>query len=859
MLYYTKTVRAVLSDLDTTENGLPTSEAIRRLSTYGPNSIKVSGEPLWRKLIAPFASVFMAVLFVATIISFIEGARFDALIILIIIGVSATIYYIQRFSTDRVLKSLSRHDRQLVDVWRDQTLSSVDISELVPGDIIELGEGEKIPADARLIAVQNMRVDEAQLTGESEPVAKGIEQLNSDKEIYEQSNMLFQGSFVVSGKAAAVITATGNQTQFGQLATLSQNTTAISPVQEKIDKLLTQIIGVVAVLAVIALGLSLLRGVDLAESIRFMIVLSVSAVPESLPVAISVILVLGMRRLATKKALVRTMPAIETMGSITTIATDKTGTLTKNILTVQTTWHPTIQNNKFQALIARSINGDGVSLHDPLDKALRAYTKSEVVSKQSPLLTLSFDQVTSMSGNLWHHGRQYDLAIKGAPEHVIARSDMTEGEKETAEIELHRLASLGYRVIAIGLIELRRPIEQFSDLTAKDKLTFAGFVAVADTLRPEAKAAVATALQAGITVRMITGDHFETAYHIGKQLGLLQNRSQVFDSRKLHTMTDQEVEEIIDSIRVFSRVIPEHKYRILTLLNKKGITAMTGDGVNDVPALTKAHVGIAMGSGASIARDAGDIILLNDNFTTIVTAVAEGRIIFSNIRRMLYYLLATNAGEVLTLLGALVVGLPVPLAPIQILWVNLVTDTAMVIPLGLEPGSKDVMKQRPKHPKAPILGKFMISRIVLLALTMAAVILGIYAYFSSRYGHEYAETIAFSSLVVIQWASAFVARSDNQPVWSRLKVVNRPFYIGLAVAIILQLLVIFGPLGSALQITSVAIGDLVITSVIAFVIPIVVIELHKYIGRRFYGRGFHSKASHDSVRHGILSDVSSPK
>ncbi|OYW42033.1 hypothetical protein B7Z28_01880, partial [Candidatus Saccharibacteria bacterium 32-45-3] len=271
---------------------------------------------------------------------------------------------------------------------------------------------------------------------------------------------------------------------------------------------------------------------------------------------------------------------------------------------------------------------------------------------------------------------------------------------------------------------------------------------------------------------MITGDHFETAYHIGRELGMVTSRDQVFDSRKMNVMTDEELLETVNNSIIFSRVIPEHKFRILALLKQNNITAMTGDGVNDVPALTNAHVGVTMGSGAQIAKDAGDIILLDDNFKSIIDAMKEGRTIISNIGRMLAYLLATNAGEALTMIGALIAGMPVPLAPVQILWVNLVTDTSMVIPLGLEPGEKDVMKTKPKHPNAPLLTKQIVIRMILVALSMAGTVLVFYASFSSLYGHEYARTIAFIAIVVMQWSNAFNARSDYESIFSRLRVMN---------------------------------------------------------------------------------------
>lgn len=832
MLYYTKTAKQTLAALEVSHNGLAPSEADERLRVHGPNSIRVASDPLWRKLLEPFMNVFMLVLFIAVIISLSHHAYLDAIIIAVIMAASAIIYYVQRFSTERILRSLQKHTAQMVEVVRDNKPLEIPVEQLVPGDIIVLAEGDKVPADARLLFAESLRIDESQLTGESEPISKQVEPLDGEKEVYEQSNMLFQGSFVVAGDATAVVVNTGNDTEFGQLAALTNNRAVTSPVQQKIDQLLTRIIAVVAGIAVVTLGLTLARGMDLTESLRFVLALSVSAVPESLPVAISVVLVLGMRRMATKKALVRNMRAIETIGVITTIATDKTGTLTKNKLTVQETWQPKGVRTPLAQLVAHTVNRASHGMHDPLDTALHDYATHEHIPAvtQAPVTRFPFDQATAMSGNLWHHGSSLELTVKGAPEAILARSDMTESEREAANVALHQLTAKGYRVIALAHCSLAHTIKSFNELNRADKLTFDGYVAVADILRPEAKKAISAALSAGVTVRMITGDHFETAYHIGRQLGMVTHRDQVFDSRRMSVMGDDELLEIIETTRVFSRVTPEHKYRLLSLLKERNITAMTGDGVNDVPALANAHVGVAMGSGAGIAKDAGDIILLDDNFKSIVDAMREGRVIFANVRRMLFYLLSTNTGEVITMIGALVIGMPVPLVPVQILWINLVTDTSMVIPLGLEPGEKKNMTQKPKAPNAPILGRFLIWRMVLVALTMAALTLSLYAIFSAQYGHDYGRTIAFCSLVVMQWANAFCSRSDDESLFVRLRTLNGKFYIGLAIGVTLQAMAVFGPLGPLLHVTPVAIGDLVVTGAIAFTVPIVVSELHKLLG-----------------------------
>lgn len=837
MLYYHQSIEDTYNELGTGPKGLSRTEVETRLQKYGHNSIRIKSDPLWRKIAEPFLNVFMLVLFVAVAISLFHHSIFDAIIILVIMATSAIIYYVQRFTTERILRSLQKHTSQRVEVVRGGETRYVDDADLVPGDIVRLNEGDKIPADIRLITANTLRVDEAVLTGESVPVSKITDTLENKKEVYEQANMLFQGSFIVSGQATGIVAFTGNTTEFGRIAALSQKSSgaSTSPVQKKIDKLLGYIVMGVGGLAVGAFILAIVRGIEFTEALRFVLALSVSAVPEGLPVAISVILVLGMRRMAAKKALVRTMKAIETIGVITTIATDKTGTLTENKLSVQETWQTEKNPHHLPTVAHRTINHHGEHTRDPLDIAMIEFTEAEdlVQLKGEPIKKLPFDQAFSMSGNIWHHEGTYELVVKGAPEQIIERSHLSVIEKKEAEKALTSLTSQGYRVIALATSAIKDPVEAFDELSSKHTFTFVGFMAVADTLRPTARRAITTAQLAGVTVRMITGDHFETAFHIGKQLGLLQTRDQVFDSRLIGELTDKQLQKRIESSFVFSRVTPENKFRILQALKAKEVTAMTGDGVNDVPALSSAHVGVAMGSGSQIAKDAGDIILLNNNFASIIQAMKEGRVIFSNIRRMLFYLLSTNTGEAATAVISIAIGFPMPLSPVQILWVNLVTDTAMVIPLGLEPGEKHIMRMKPISPTAPLLSRYIIFRTILVAVTMAALAVGMYVYFSVKYSADYGHTVAFTALVVMQWANAFNARSTFQSLFTRLKVVNKPFYIGLTISVILQILAVFGPLQGLLNIHPIAIGDLYTTSIIAFVTPILVVELHKFWGRRF--------------------------
>lgn len=829
MRYHAKTTKETLQKLKSTEQGLTAKEAEKRLAIYGKNQMRVQKQPLWRVIIEPFANAFMLVLIVAAVLSIIHHEPFDAGIVIIIMVVNALIFYAQTYSTQKVLRTLERKSEQKVSVLRNGMEAHVNSTFIVPGDIVLLSEGEKIPADGRLLQSDQLRVNESQLTGESEPITKQLTPVQNDAPIYERSNMVYQGSFVVGGNAAFVVTSTGNHTEFGSLASLVKKDELTSPIQKKIDKLLGQIITVVLAISVVAFGLALFRGMDIIEATRFVLAITVSAVPESLPVAISVVLVLGMRRMAAKKALVQTMRSIETIGALTTIATDKTGTLTYNRLHLDKLWQLPNSKTDLTRVIDKTITFSKQSLNDPLDRALDTYVREQGLERnnQQPLISFSFNQELAMSGALWHNGHSYTLYIKGAPEDILQRSKLTAAQLKQCSAALKDLTEHGYRVIGVAQAPVTTPFHDLRDMPASLPLKFEGLLAIADQIRPEAKGAIKAAQRAGVSVRMITGDHLETAFFIGKKLGMVEHRSQIFDARNMDDMDDEELTEALKNVRVFARVIPEQKYRILTILKQHNITAMTGDGVNDVPALSSAHVGLAMGSGSHIAKDAGDIILLDDNFKTVIDALKEGRTIIGNVRRMLFYLLSTNAGEMITMVASLAVGLPVPLVPVQILWINLVTDSCMVIPLGLEPHSKDVLYKKPLPPNAPILSKPMIIRMLLISLTMAILTIAGFLYFNSNHSLEYARSVAFHMLVVTQIAASFAARADYASSFSRLRVWSPTFYIGLAIATSLHLVSLFTPLGGVLHMVPMQAGDLITTGMVAFIAPIAVSELHK--------------------------------
>ena len=824
VIWYEKNTEQLYLDLGTSDKGLSVSDVVARLKKYGPNQLAIKKTPFWKILIEPFRSVFVLVLLFAAAVSIISDEPLDAAIISLIVIINAVIYYTQQYATTRVLRSLKQHSIQQTTVIRGGNESVISSVNLVPGDIIVLHEGERVPADARVLHTENLQTNESSLTGESVPVHKHASTLESAKQIYEQDNMVFQGTYVTAGTARALVVETGANTEFGKIANLASDENEKSPVQTKIDHLISVLIKIIGVVAIVVFILSLARDIPTTEAFRFVLSLTVAAVPEGLPVALAVIIVLGMRRMAKQQALVRSFRAIEDIGLVTTIATDKTGTLTKNHLTVVDSWSiDKIDIVKFAAL---TIDANSTQT-DPLDIAIQ---ESDDTPSTRPITKLyPFDLAIRMSGT--YVEKDKTIYLKGSPEHILANSTLAKDKHHEAESAMHTLASKGYRVIAFASHATTGQAPKDLSVIKKGTLDFKGFVAFADELRPEAAPAIQAAHDAGISVRLITGDHYETAYNIGKQIGLANHPDQVIQGSELPTDVAA-LAATIEQKTIFARILPEDKFRILKALKQNDITAMTGDGVNDVPALANAHVGIAMGSGSDIARDAGGIVLLDDNFNTIIKAIAEGRKIFDNIRRMLFYLLSTTLGQVMTMIGALLFGLPLPITAIQILWINLVADTAMVLPLGLEPEEDGHMQRPPRRPKDPLLDKILISRMVAVAFTMAVITLGIvFILMEQGYETPYIQTVAFMSLVAAQWINAFNARSERHSSFSRVRKMNFGLIVGFFVGLFLQLLVMFGPLAPVFGVVAVPLNTLMLCSGIMVVAVLLISEIHKVLTR----------------------------
>ena len=802
--------------LATSETGLSEGEAKTRLTRYGSNELTVrDGAHLLRRLAEPFLSPFVAVLLFAAIINLATGHRFDFLIILLIVLTNAAVVWFQQSTANRVLKTLRQSQTQTVRVRRDGAAREIPARELVPGDLVLLSAGDQVPADGRLIEVNRAEVDESKLTGESVLVPKSPDPLPAETPIFEQRNMVFRGTLIRVGQATCVISATGAATELGRIADLSQETFETPPIQAKINHLTYYLVIAVVVVATLTVFLGILRAESAAEISRLAVALSVSAVPEGLPIAITIILLLGVERLARNRALIRRMTAVETLGAVTLIAIDKTGTLTDP--------EPTIggvrpqERSEVVLLGARlAIGGDGGHRLDPMDSCLLEVAP-QTPEGMSPLASLPFDQPRRVGAAVWERAGQQAVYVKGAPESVRG---LLGNPGELAPAAIEELTRAGGRVIAVAWKALDVPHRIWED--SLSGLRLIGLVGFEERIRDGVIEAINEVRGAGIRVVMLTGDHPQTAEAVGRRLGILGEGGVVLGS---------EIEPGIsyEQNRVFARVLPEHKYQLLARWKRHQIIAMTGDGVNDAPALVGADVGVALGSGTEVAKEAADIILLDDNFATIARAVRSGRAIYANIRRMIFYLLSTNLGEVLVILGSLVMGLAVPVTPAQILWINLVTDGASVIPLGLEPPEEDVMKLPPRKPSEGLIARVMLVRLFIVAGAMAAFSLGIFALYLEA-GVQKAQTMVFLSLVVMQWANAWNARSERLSLF-RYKSVNWKLLLGIGIAALLQVLAFVTPLGEALGLSEIRLRELALP-ILSGLGVIVAVESHKYWMRR---------------------------
>ena len=797
-----ETLKTLNSDAN---EGLEETEAKKRNLKFGLNELVEKEKPgPIRLFLGQFKEILIIILIFAAIAAYYVGDAVDAIVILIVVVINAVVGFIQEYRAEKAMEKLKGLISNEAVVIRDGKKQQIPAKNLTPGDIVVIEEGDNIPADLRLIKSFDLRVDESALTGESLPAKKHSEAVEGEE---ETDNLVFMDTDVSLGRGKGVVVAVGMETSIGKIAELIQEEEEDTPLHQKIGRL-GRNLGILAlVVCSVVFVLQYLQGLPIIDTFLTAISLAVAAVPEGLPAILTLTLALGMQRMVKSKAIVRKLLAVETLGSCNVICTDKTGTLTKNKMTVRET-RITAPEKAFEisALCNNASLNEGKLIGDPTDGAILAYAeengydRSEFEKIHPRLLEIPLDSVRKrMTTVNDFNGTNYVL-VKGAPEIVLDRCMWIEKDtrvqklaKQDKEIILNDLKDMTGKALRVLALAYKKLTPEENDLDNVDKtkleenLVFVGLVGMMDPPRQEAKEAVATCMKAGIRVVMITGDHEDTAAAIGKEIGILTD-GKVLTGSELDKLSDAEFKDMVDDIQVYARVFPEQKVRIVEALKEKGnITSMTGDGVNDAPALKRAAIGVAMGSGTDVAKESADMLLQDDNFATIVKAVKEGRIIFDNIRRFVRFQLSTNIGAILTITSASVMSLPVPFNPIQVLWINIIMDGPPAQSLGVEPPEKNVMERAP-------LKEEIIPRKNLIKIAIAGVVMTVgtlvlyYLELTNGAGTLKATTIAFTVFVMFQIFNVFNCRAEKFSNFS-----NKFLVVAIGLSFLLQLAVIYVP------------------------------------------------------------------
>ena len=799
MKWQNKTTNETLKAVKSDYNGLKSHEVQDRQIKYGKNELveEEKAGPL-TKFFNQFKDFLIILLIIAAIAAAFIGDTTDAAVILLVVILNAVVGFIQENRAENAMAQLKNMTSATAVVIRDGETQKVNASELTIGDVVILEEGDGVPADIRLLKSYDLLVDESALTGESKPSKKDENTISLDETI----NMAFMDTHVSSGRGRGVVVEVGMDTAIGRIAEMIQVEEQKTPLQDRIHGL-GKLMGLIAL--VVCTGIFILqffKGVPLVTNFMTAVSLAVAAVPEGLPTIMTLTLALGMQRMAKHNAVVRKLLAVETLGSCTTICTDKTGTLTKNKMTVrQTSITSPEMAFKISALCNNSSISNGRVIGDPTDGAILAYAeengykREELEKNHERIFEIPLDSERKRMATVnEYHGKRYVL-VKGAPEIIIERCKQYEADGEKIKItpeykeqvmnELKNMTSDALRVIALAYRTMGNS-EGFDDKDAlENDLTYVGMVGMMDPPRLEAKKAVEQCEKAGINVVMITGDNKDTAAAIASELGILKD-GKVLTGPDLEKISDEKFKDIVDEVNVYARVFPEQKVRIVETLKSRGqVVAMTGDGVNDAPALKIAAIGVAMGSGTDVAKESSDMLLQDDNFATIVKAVKEGRTIFDNIKRFVKFQLSTNIGAILTIVAASLINLPIPFNPIQILWINIIMDGPPAQSLGVEPSEADVMERPPS--KGNIIPKRNLIRIAIAGIVMGIGTLILYSYkLSSGATTIEAMTVAFTVFVMYQIFNVFNCKAKGM-------VPNKTLIIAVLASFLLQLGVIYIP------------------------------------------------------------------
>lgn len=842
----------IISSLETDPHqGLSDDEVNKRLSEYGTNELKEEEKKSFlSKLIEQFSDFLILILIAAALISFFVGEGKDAIVILAIVVLNAFLGIYQEGKAEKSLEALKKMASPTAKVIRNGHLSEVPASTLVPGDIVSLDAGDIIPADLRLIESSNLKIEEASLTGESVPVEKDSSIVfQEDVSLGDRKNMAYMGTSITYGRGKGVVVETGHNTEIGKIATMIQTyEDEDTPLQKQLNKL-GKFLGITTiVICIVVFLVGLLQGRELLEMFMVSISLAVAAIPEGLPAIVTIVLAIGMNRMVKRNAIVKRLLAVETLGSTTVICSDKTGTLTQNEMTVvkvytndkiidvtgtgydiygefkignenigdteflNTLLHIAVLDN--DADLEKTADGYKV-IGDPTEGALVTLAakgniqKSSANKKYPRIEEIPFDSSRKMM-TTFHKNYIPNKIVsftKGAPDIVINRCskikiedkilDLTdEMKKEILEVN-NRFSEDALRVLALAYREYDELPEDISPENNEIDMTFVGLVGMIDPPRPEAKEAIKKCKEAGIKTIMITGDYKETAFAIAKELGMAESKEEAMMGDEINKVSDEELKEIVKKVKVFARVSPEHKVRIVTALKENGeIAAMTGDGVNDALALKKADIGVSMGiTGTDVAKNTADMILTDDNFASIVAAVEEGRIIYSNIKKFVAFLLSCNIGEILIVFTSILLNLPVPLIAIQLLWLNLVTDSFPALALGVEKGDPDIMKIPPRNPDEPILTGKLLIRIALQSIAISVASLLSYIWGLSTYNGDLtkARTVIFACLITAELLRAFSSRSLNYTLFKIGFFTNKTMVYAVLASFALLLVVIYVP------------------------------------------------------------------
>lgn len=885
MKWYQLETAAVFSELRTRPEGLTASELEERRAQYGLNRLpEEEGLSPLKVLLHQFKSPLIYILIVAAVVTALLKEYIDTGVIAAVVILNAIVGFIQEYKAETSVRALKNMVVAKAQVIRDGAKMEIPSEELVPGDVVLLASGAKVPADLRLFEVTELRAEEAALTGESVPVEKTVAQITEEHLTSgDQTNMAFMGTVIVNGRARGIVVETGSKTVIGQIARDVRGLEVTeTPLQRKIVKF-AKFIGLLVLAsaaAIIALGIFL--GMSLTDVFITAVAAAVATVPEGLPIVVTVTMAIGITRMARRNAIIRKLPAVETLGSTTIICSDKTGTLTKNEMTVKAVydgqhgfevtgsgydpegevlhdWEPTDEESleKLHTLLrigllcneSRIVEEDGqIGIDgDPTEGALiisaaKGGLNLEDEKKNYPQVgIIPFESERGFMATLHKQKDGMVIFLKGAPERVL---DMCQTFPSGEALDRERVVKTGERFAEDGLRVLAMaykrtdnnlPPEQFNHDHLGNDLIFAGLQGMIDPPRQEAIEAIQGCKKAGIRVAMITGDHAVTASAIGRIMGLEKNKEPAITGKELEEMSDEDLFSKVQKTSVYARVSPQHKLRIVQQYMSHGeVVAVTGDGVNDAPALKAAHIGAAMGkTGTDVAREAADMVITDDNFASIFHAVEEGRIVFDNIRKVTMFLIPTGFAAIISILASMILEIPIPFVAAQLLWINLVTNGLQDVALAFEPGEKDIIKRKPRNPKEGIMSRLMIERSIVVGIIIAAgVIYNFYSALSENVSLEHARTIAMTTMVLFQFFQAWNSRSETQSIF-RINPLSNPFlFYSMMAAFVAQIAVIYVPaLQWIFRTESLTFMEWVKIAVIAITV-IAAVEIDKLMRRR---------------------------